>query len=216
MPAPWNDWYHIIIHTYGSWLPGDPRGHRTRHHREHVEGDYKNPPPDTPRRRGQFAHAKSLLKRPPIILTREQRGIVARELASSFARHDVLVAILCVDVNHAHVLAKIPERKPTDSGPWAFPDVRNPKVARIRYFVGIAKKDASRVLSDAGSIPPGGLWGKRSDCHSITDRPHQIATYRYIQSHGDSGAVVVIPECKKQHRPGGSPGGVRRAMRISS
>lgn len=41
---PWNDWYHIMCHTYGTWLPGDPRGFRTRHHREHVEGDYKSPP----------------------------------------------------------------------------------------------------------------------------------------------------------------------------
>jgi hypothetical protein len=31
-------------HTYGTWLPGDPKGFRTRHHREHIEGDYKKPP----------------------------------------------------------------------------------------------------------------------------------------------------------------------------
>jgi hypothetical protein len=23
---PWNDWYHIMTHTYGTWLPGDPKG----------------------------------------------------------------------------------------------------------------------------------------------------------------------------------------------
>jgi hypothetical protein len=38
-------WFHAIITTYGAWLDGDARGFRTRHHREHVEGDYKNPPP---------------------------------------------------------------------------------------------------------------------------------------------------------------------------
>ena len=37
---PWNDWYHVMCHTYGTWLPGDPKGFRTRHHREQVEGDY--------------------------------------------------------------------------------------------------------------------------------------------------------------------------------
>ena len=40
---PWNDWYHCTTHTYGSWLRGDRRGWRARHHREHVQGDYKNP-----------------------------------------------------------------------------------------------------------------------------------------------------------------------------
>ncbi len=45
MSAPWNRWFHCIGGTYGSWLPGDRRGFRTRHHREHVEGDYRNPPP---------------------------------------------------------------------------------------------------------------------------------------------------------------------------
>ena len=45
--APEEDcrWFHIIITTHGAWLPGDERGFRTRHHRQHVEGDYKNPPP---------------------------------------------------------------------------------------------------------------------------------------------------------------------------
>ena len=37
-------WYHVVLSTYGSWLYGDKRGFRTRHHREHVDGDYKNPP----------------------------------------------------------------------------------------------------------------------------------------------------------------------------
>ena len=38
-------WFHVTAHTYGAWLAGDARGFRTRHHREHVEGDYKHPPP---------------------------------------------------------------------------------------------------------------------------------------------------------------------------
>jgi hypothetical protein len=36
-------WYHIIETTYGAWLYGDQRGFRTRHHREHVDGDDKRP-----------------------------------------------------------------------------------------------------------------------------------------------------------------------------
>ena len=41
----WNNWYHVNGNTYGTWLPGDPRGWRERGHKKHVAGDYKNPPP---------------------------------------------------------------------------------------------------------------------------------------------------------------------------
>src|SRR5690349_5207107 len=37
-------WFHCTTHTYGTWLRGDPRGWRSRNHREHVDGDYKHPP----------------------------------------------------------------------------------------------------------------------------------------------------------------------------
>ena len=44
MDETWR-WFHCTVHTYGAWLHGSARGFRTRHHREHIEGDYKNPPP---------------------------------------------------------------------------------------------------------------------------------------------------------------------------
>src|SRR5213083_3044797 len=62
---PWDHWYHVTVHTYGQWLRGDPRGWRARNHREHVDGDYKHPPP-----KGKydqlFAQSKALLKRDPV------------------------------------------------------------------------------------------------------------------------------------------------------
>src|SRR3954469_8997801 len=68
---PWNNWYHCTTHTYGTWLRGDPRGWRARHHREHVIGDYKNPPP-----RGMyekiFARSKSLMKRDAVRINRDE------------------------------------------------------------------------------------------------------------------------------------------------
>ena len=45
MHRAWNNWFHCTGGTKGTWLRGDPRGWRARHHREHCEGDYKNPPP---------------------------------------------------------------------------------------------------------------------------------------------------------------------------
>jgi len=37
---PWNHWYHVNGNTYGTWLPGDPRGWRSYKHKRHVEGEY--------------------------------------------------------------------------------------------------------------------------------------------------------------------------------
>jgi hypothetical protein len=68
-------WFHLTTHTYGVWLYGDPRGFRTRHHREHIEGDYKNPPPP-----GKYAdklqRSKESLKQDPVKLNAEFRAIV--------------------------------------------------------------------------------------------------------------------------------------------
>jgi len=75
MSAPWNRWFHCIGGTYGSWLPGDPRGFRTRHHREHVEGDYRNPPPAGIY---EFRHqgAADSLRFDPVTVRPEDRRII--------------------------------------------------------------------------------------------------------------------------------------------
>src|SRR4051812_14964174 len=38
-------WRHVIINTKSSWLHGEKRGFRSRGHRIHSSGDYRNPPP---------------------------------------------------------------------------------------------------------------------------------------------------------------------------
>ena len=38
-------WRHVVIGTLRSWNFGDERGFRSRGHRIHSSGDYKNPPP---------------------------------------------------------------------------------------------------------------------------------------------------------------------------
>ncbi len=42
MPA-WRNWYHVSCNTYGTWLPGDPRGWRERKHKKHVDGEQVRP-----------------------------------------------------------------------------------------------------------------------------------------------------------------------------
>ncbi|HEY2249984.1 MAG TPA: hypothetical protein VGH74_02945, partial [Planctomycetaceae bacterium] len=68
-------WFHCISTTYGAWLYGDARGFRTRHHREHIVGDYKNPPPIE---KYAFERSRSIasLKQPPVVIAPEWRPII--------------------------------------------------------------------------------------------------------------------------------------------
>jgi hypothetical protein len=68
-------WIHFVETVYGAWLYGDARGFRTRYHREHIEGDYKDPPSagkyDPERRRSIES-----LKQPPVVLAPEWRPVI--------------------------------------------------------------------------------------------------------------------------------------------
>jgi hypothetical protein len=120
-------WFHLTTHTYGVWLYGDPRGFRTRHHREHVEGDYKNPP------RGEAAaeyaekyrRSQESLKQEPVRLPPELRAVVGAALRERLIAPGAQVIAVAMTATHAHVLAKMPDSK-----------------AVTRDWVGLAKKHA--------------------------------------------------------------------------
>src|SRR5213595_2117971 len=93
---PWNDWYHVTVHVYGSWLRGDPRGWRSRHHREHVDGGYKNPPP-----KGKYDNlyelSKAWMKRDPVKIARELRQFIANAIAEKLLQDNIQVIIVSID-----------------------------------------------------------------------------------------------------------------------
>ena len=100
-------WYHLIFTTYGAWLPGDPRGFRTRHHREHVEGDYRNPPPPGFYEGLQRA-ARATLKKPPVTIAAPLRPVVGQAVKERLESLGVLVVCAAVLRSHLHLLAKLP------------------------------------------------------------------------------------------------------------
>jgi hypothetical protein len=178
----WNGWYHCMCNTYGTWLRGDPRGWRTRHHREHVRGDYDHPPaPGT----WELTYQRSmrLMKRDPIHLSQMQRRIALDKVVTAFQFHGLQVVAASLDDHHLHLLARIPDHEP-------------------RKWLGVAKKNAARELSDRKWRPKGGLWGKRSNCEPIVDRAHQLATVRYILDHRKEGATTLCITDTKVPREG--------------
>jgi hypothetical protein len=161
-------WYHIIETAYGAWLPGDSRGFRTRHHREHVEGDYKNPPPE-----GQYAararHSRELLIQPPVVFPVRLREVVGLAIKERLTGLGALVLCESVSGQHIHVLAKIPFRQ-------------------SRQWMGLAKRHVWFTLRDQGW--KGKVWGKRGKEVIINDRKHQLNVYYYILRHAHQGAWV--------------------------
>jgi hypothetical protein len=170
---PWNDWYHCMGNTYGTWLPGDPRGFRTRDHREHVEGDYKRPPKENYDQRHH--KSKDLMKREPVYLAPRQRARAVEEFVRSLHKRKIELICLSIDRVHFHLLARFRDHNP-------------------RKWVGIAKKESSHYLKQEGLAPIGGLWATRFECIPIADRKHQLWTVPYILKHKEKGGVVWL--CK--------------------
>jgi hypothetical protein len=159
-------WYHNILTTYGAWLYGDTRGFRTRHHREHVEGDYKNPPLP-----GQYddllRRSRESLKQSPVILPTQLREVVGAALRERLEGLGALVLCESVSGQHIHVLAKMP-------------------FGCGREWLGVAKRHVWFVLRERGWKTK--LWGKRSKNVVIKDRQHQLNVYYYILRHASEGA----------------------------
>ena len=176
-----------MSNTYGTWLPGDPRGFRTRKHREHIEGDYKNPPPA-----GKYDErhelAKRSLKSEPVILLPDSRRACIEALVHAWVQvHSIEVLAISVSAMHMHVLARfvaVTEQKPTPSQGG----LREKDPAR--YFMAIAKERSAKALASEGIVNPGRVWAKRGKIVPINDRSHQLNVYRYILDHQNEGAAV--------------------------
>jgi hypothetical protein len=161
-------WFHLIITTYGSWLPGDPRGFRTWRHREHVEGNYKNPPP-----KGKYEERheqnKKLLKEEPVIIPPEWRSIIGIALKQKLESLGAQLIAISVSGQHSHFQVKVP-------------------ASQTRLWRGSAKKHSWFECRNRGWL--GHLWAAGGKAVQIRDRRHQENVFRYIVNHKDEGAWV--------------------------
>ena len=164
----WNGWYHVNGNTYGTWLPGDPRGWRERWHRRHVEGDYKDPPP-AGLHEDRHERSKALLTGEAVRLNRRQRRVALEGIVEKLLDRDTELLAASVDAIHYHILAR-----------FADDHVRGP--------VGLAKKNASFLLREHGL--PGTVWARKCRALPVADRAHQLNVYRYILAHANKGACV--------------------------
>jgi len=167
MPA-FNEWYHVNGNTYGTWLRGDARGWRDKKHREHVEGDYRNPPPP-----GTYDalrdHVRAHMKGKPVRLSTPQRQLVGQAMVKRLVEDGVELLAFSMDATHFHVLARF--------GPQP-----------ARRLIGNARRHAYHLLAAAGR--KGRLWARGCRVLPVRDRKHQVNVYRYILAHRDQDAWV--------------------------
>ena len=99
--------------------------------------------------------------------------------------HQIEVIAIAVSAMHMHLLARFPAaQKPTDS-------IRGLRATDpVRHFIGIAKKESSKRLVEAGLAQPGGVWARKGKIVRVKDRSHQVNVNRYILDHEREGAVV--------------------------
>jgi hypothetical protein len=167
---PYSDLYHCMGNTHGTWLPGSNRGFRTRHHRQDVPFDYKNPPPPN-LYYGLEEHARDLMKRDAVYLSVEQRQRALDEILRSLWKRNITVIAMCVGRIHWHVLAPFPDHNP-------------------RKWLGIAKKESSHYMKVDGLAPVGGLWAVRCECLPVRDVQHRANAKKYILDHVLRGAAI--------------------------
>ena len=188
MPA-WNGWYHLMANTYGTWAAGDGRGFRTRHHREHIEGDYKHPPP-AGKYEARLQQSRTLMKRDSVLLNPAARVAAVDAIVAAMQFHEIELLVVSVSATHLHLLGRFPasvKKKPTvlDRG-LRTSALDDPP----RHYLGIAKKESAKALVVDGLVDSGGVWAKRGKVKPIQDRAHEVRVYGYVVAHLEEGAAV--------------------------
>ena len=187
---PWMNWMHCTGSTYGTWLRGDPRGWRARDHREHVQGDYRNPPPPGIYEEMHEQSARSM-KRPGVVLPWEARVVAVRTMVEALSYHEARVADACVGARHWHALVRFIPLTEEDHV-WASIEIQQLCQNREpRNMMGIAKKESARALSKLGLVAPGGVWARGCGRRYIKNEWHfNNVRDKYIPDHARKGSAV--------------------------
>src|SRR2546428_13711944 len=102
MPQEGMAWWHVIISTYNSWLPGDRRGFRSRDHKIHASGDYKTPPP--PEEHAGLRRYHQQRAGEPVVIPEDCREVVGRAILAKLKKENYRVLAISVAATHSHWL----------------------------------------------------------------------------------------------------------------
>jgi REP element-mobilizing transposase RayT len=157
--------------TYGCWLPGDPRGFRTRGAKEFVPppARYSDVEPYEPEKYKRL-YERSLSETQKTILLNESQKQIAADAITEVCSKFVSGAVIAVTKNHAHVFVDLPCN------------------VTVEYFCGRVKSVSSLKLSDYGL--KGRVWARKYHAKPIPDESADEVR-NYVRSHENQDAVVV-------------------------
>jgi hypothetical protein len=153
--------YFLTSHTYGTWLPGDPRGSVRR---GDMYGEAHRGPCDALERR-----SRALLRSPPVALDPEERMVVLKTLGQVCHYRGWTLHAAQVRTNHVHVVvtAMVPPGR----------------------VLGDLKAWASRRVVEAGHRPPGApLWARGGSMRHLWNEKAISAACFYVVH--EQGAIL--------------------------
>jgi hypothetical protein len=152
-------WRHVVINTKSSWLHGDKRGFRSRGHRIHSSGDYRNPPPLLEHGGLRIYHAERA--EPTVFLDCELWPLIGGAVRDRLKKEGFKVLTVSVGALHSHCLTELPDDPRT-----------------IRAIVGRCKRTACEAVKH---VQPGTIWSAGGEFKQIKDEEHHENSYGYIE-----------------------------------
>lgn len=155
--------------TLRSWDFGDARGFRSRAHRIHSSGDYRNPPPADEHVK-LHEHSVTRYVGPRIEIPNHLRSRIGAAFVRKLMEQGCRVLAGSVGKRHAHFLTELPD------------DYREE-----RLIIGKAKMISSYIVRNE---IPGRIWAAGGRFKLITNRKQHIATFKYISKRQEKDAWV--------------------------
>jgi REP element-mobilizing transposase RayT len=163
MPRPGYRWRHVIVSTYRSWLPGDQRGFRSRKHKIHSSGDYKEPPPLEEHAGLRSFHAKGGSK---VVIPSDLKELIGRQILAKSEKLELRVNAASVSPTHSHWLLELPEDR-----------------KEAKRLIGEIKAIAGQAVR---KLIPCGIWARGAKLVAVETPRHQKNVYRYILDQEDA------------------------------
>ena len=163
----------VTINTYGTWLPGDPRGFQTRHGREHVPPPTRFAKPGEPtynasEYEGLYQHARRISGDAMLFDSPMQQRVLAC-LVEHVAQLDIVPRVLSLGSWHAHLVAQFGRLK-------------------IRKTMGWLKGRATNMLRREGWTRS--VWAGGCDRRSKASPEALRNAIQYVRDHAKKGALV--------------------------
>ena len=169
-------WWLVTWNTYGSWLPGDPRGFRTFRGQTYIPppARYAKPgePTYQPEDYADLHQAAAAGTGETISLSADDRRTALDTLATAINTSNIIPAIASMAEHHCHLLAKF-------------------GASHIRPTVGEYKAAITRQLHELGDTRDR-LWAK--ECHMSSKKTEKEFrdAFAYVQRHIREGAEVYV------------------------